>query len=53
MTKVFENAFSIGTEFKRVGFAGPVRRLRTSDTSAKTRNKKDGRGSPVASPMPK
>ena len=35
------------------GIAGPVRLLWMSDSSAKIRNKKVWRESPVASPMPK
>ena len=45
--------FSIGTGLERVGIAGPVRWLWMPDFSAKTRTKRIGGGSPVASPMPK
>ena len=38
---------------ERVGIVGRIRRLWMPGSSAKTRNKKDRRGSPVASPMPK
>ena len=48
-----DDAFSteIGPELARI--VEPIRWLWTSSSSAKIRNKKDLRGSPVASPMPK
>ena len=48
-----DDAFSTGTGFKRAGIAGPIRWLRTSGSSAKTRTKGIDGGSLVASPMPK
>ena len=45
---IIDDAFSTGTGLERAGFAGPVRWLWALDSSAKTRNKKDSGGSPVA-----
>ena len=50
---VIDDVFSIeiGLELGRI--AGLVHKLWMSDSSAKIRNKKDWRGSPVAYPIPK
>ena len=49
----FDNVFSIETVMERAGIARSVRCLWTLSSSAKIRNKKDWRGSLVATPMPK
>ena len=48
-----DNAFLTGTRLERVGFDGPVCSLWALDSSSKTRNQKDRRGSPIVSLMPK
>ena len=53
MIFTFDDVFSTETGLELSGIAGPVRCLRISGSSAKIRNKKDRRGSPVAPPMPK
>ena len=40
----FDDDFSIGTGIERAGLAGPVRRLWTSGSSVKTRNRKGSVG---------
>ena len=47
------DAFSTETGLEFGGIAGPVRCLWISGSSTKIENKKDWRGLPVASPMPK
>ena len=47
------DTFSTGTGLERVGITGHVRGLWMLGSPTKIRNKKDRRGSPVASPMPK
>ena len=48
-----DDVFSTETGPERVGISRPVRCLWTLSSSAKIRNKKDLRGSPIASLMPK
>ena len=48
-----DDAFSTGTGLERIGIAGPIRWLKTSGSSSKTRTKRFRGGSPVASSMPK
>ena len=50
-TKHFDDAFSTGPGLERDGITGLVCWLWMSGSSVKIRNKKDQRGSPVASPM--
>ena len=48
-----DDSFSTETGLELSGIAGSVRCLWMLGSSVKIRNKKDWRGSPVASPMPK
>ena len=50
---LFDDAFSTEIGLELGGIAGPVRRLWMSGSSTKIRIKRDRRGSPVASPIPK
>ena len=48
-----DDAYSIETGLELVGIARPIRSLWMLGSSTKIRNKRDWRGSPVATPMPK